>query len=170
MCSLSHNHIETLENTTNDENQIEETTIGFSVVIVVDAQMSAAMDEWFSCLQKMMKINSRKFCSCSHHRACLMRCHVPLPYTRQFFLLRWCLPSHLYNHFVHLQPILLLTPEFMYCHLILVSHHHFCRQICMSCHLLIQVIISMLRILKITQHLRLSHSNHNLQASSRISQ
>ena len=46
--------LETLENTTNDRNPTEETAISFSVTVatVIDARMSAAMDEWFSRLQK----------------------------------------------------------------------------------------------------------------------
>ena len=43
--------LETLENTINDGNQTEEVVTNFSVG-VVDAQMSAVMNEWFSHLQK----------------------------------------------------------------------------------------------------------------------
>ena len=45
--------LEILENETTDENQTEEIATGFSVV--VDARMSAAMDEWFSRLQKTLE-------------------------------------------------------------------------------------------------------------------
>ena len=42
---------QTLDNTTSDRNQTEETVVGFSVSI--DAQISAAKDEWFNHLQTM---------------------------------------------------------------------------------------------------------------------
>ena len=46
--------LETLENDTTNKNQIEETSISFSVA-VIDARMSGPMDEWFICLHKTFK-------------------------------------------------------------------------------------------------------------------
>ena len=42
---------QTLDNTTFDGNQIEETIVSIRVVVIVDAQISVAMDEWCCCLQ-----------------------------------------------------------------------------------------------------------------------
>ena len=139
------NTLETLENQTTDENQTEETTTSFSVVVAVavNARMSTTMDKWLSRLQKTSEINQSFLQSSAPPN------QPSTPPTRRFFI-----------PFLHLRPILLPTPRFMFCHLISFGHHRFCHQICMSSHPLILAAIPMLRILKFTQHLRLVNLRH----------
>ena len=116
--------------------------------------------------RKCSKINFRQLCSRPHRRTSRTRHRRSC--TRRFFLLRRCRPSHLSNPFLHPRPILLPTSRFMFCLLILIGHHHFCRQICMSNHPLSLAIIPMLRILKFTQHLRLVNLRHILTVTCKL--
>ena len=139
--------LETLKNVTNDGNQTEEIATSFSVA--VDARMSVTMDEWFRRLQKTSK---NKLSSVLQSSALPNKPHTP-PHTSHVPPSELNAPvfpsqtasAHLSNHFLHPRPIMLPTPRFIFCHLILTGHHSFCRQICMSCHPLTRAIILMLK-------------------------
>ena len=123
---------QTLNNTTSDGNQTEETATSFSVAVAtaINARTSATMDKLFCRLQTTLENVLSSIPPSS-----VLPTHHCKSYTRQSIFLKQFQPSHLCNPLLHPRPILHPTPRFMFCHLISLDHHHFHHQsVCPAIH------------------------------------